>query len=148
MNLGAGTETGIYQVKDGEIDEYGNYIMENGEYSYLYAEVNREYSVDMTLELYHDSNGDGIFSDDEQLYKNEPDELQWWITGFDPLVQNVKAEDLQAVTTIDFSSFGENKDIMLDSFREFNAGEVEWDIPEKRFGFIHCNSDLVRRILC
>lgn len=102
-----------------------------GEYSYLYAEVNREYSVDMTLELYHDSNGDGIFSDDEQLYKHEPDELQWWITGFDPLVQNVKAEDLQAVTTIDFSSFGENKDIMLDSFREFNAGEVEWDIPEK-----------------
>lgn len=84
MNLGAGAETGIYQVKDGEIDEYGNYIMENGEYSYLYAEVNREYSVD------------------EQLYKHEPDELQWWITGFDPLVQNVKAEDLQAVTTIDF----------------------------------------------
>lgn len=29
----------------------------------------------MTLELYHDSNGDGIFSDDEQLYKHEPDEL-------------------------------------------------------------------------
>ena len=134
MNLGAGAETGIYQVKDGEIDEYGNYIMENGEYSYLYAEVNREYSVDMTLELYHNSNGDGIFSDDEQLYKHEPDELQWWITGFDPLVQNVKAEDLQAVTTIDFSSFGENKDIMLDSFREFNAGEVEWDIPEKDSG--------------
>ena len=78
------------------------YIMENGEYSYLYAEVNREYSVDMTLELYHDSNGDGIFSDDEQLYKHEPDELQWWLTGFDPLVQNVKTEDLQAVTTIDF----------------------------------------------
>lgn len=102
MNLGAGAETGIYQVKDGEFDEYGNYIMENGEYSYLYAEVNREYSVDMTLELYHDSNGDGIFSVDEQLYKHEPDELQWWITGFDPLVQNVKAEDLQAVTTIDF----------------------------------------------
>ena len=46
--------------------------------------------------------GDGIFSDDEQLYKHEPDELQWWITGFDPLVQNVKAEDLQAVTTIRF----------------------------------------------
>lgn len=50
------------------------------------------------------------------------------------MVQNVKAEDLQAVTTIDFSSFGENKDIMLDSFREFNAGEVEWDIPEKGSG--------------
>jgi hypothetical protein len=46
MNLGAGAETGIYQVKDGEIDEYGNYIMENGEYLYLYAEVNRECSVD------------------------------------------------------------------------------------------------------
>ena len=30
MNLGAGAETGIYQVKDGEFDEYGNYIMENG----------------------------------------------------------------------------------------------------------------------
>ena len=28
MNLGAGAETGIYQVKDGEFDEYGNYIME------------------------------------------------------------------------------------------------------------------------
>lgn len=108
--------------------------MENGEYSYLYAEVNREYSVDMTLELYHDSNGNGIFSDDEQLYKHEPDELQWWITGFDPLVQNVKAEDLQAVTTIVFSRFGENKDIMLDSFREFNAGEIELDIPEKDSG--------------
>lgn len=47
------------------------------------------------------------------------------------MVQNVKAEDLKAVTTIDFPSFGENKDIMLDSFREFNAGKVEWDIPEK-----------------
>ena len=58
------------------------------------------------------------------------------------MVQNVKAEDLKAVTTIDFPSFGENKDIMLDSFREFNAGKVEWDIPE------NCNSDLVRRILC
>ena len=46
------------------------------------------------------------------------------------MVQNVKAEDLKAVTTIDFPSFGENKDIMLDSFREFNAGKVEWDIPE------------------
>lgn len=75
VNKASGAETGIYQVKDGEIDEYGNYIMENGEYLYLYAEVNRECSVDMTLELYHDSNGDGIFSDDEQLYKHEPDEL-------------------------------------------------------------------------
>lgn len=27
--------------------------------------------------------------------------------------------------------FGESKDILLDSFREFNVGEVEWDIPEK-----------------
>lgn len=25
MNLGAGAETGIYQVKDGEIDEYGKW---------------------------------------------------------------------------------------------------------------------------
>lgn len=65
------------------------------------------------------------FSDMKRKFNEEDKQrLQWWITGFDPLFQNVKAENLQAVTTIDFSSFGENKDIMLDSFREFNAGGV------------------------
>lgn len=101
MNLGAGAE--------------------NSEYSYLYAEVNREYSVDMTLELYHDPNGDGIFNNDELLYKYEPDEPQWWITGFDPLVQNVKADDLKAVTIIDFSSYDSEKgELFYEAFKEAN----------------------------
>lgn len=124
MNLGAGAETGIYQVKDGEFDKYGNYIMENGEYSYLYGEVNREYSVKMTLELYYDSNGDSSFSHDERLYDYKPNEPQWWITGFDPLVQNVKSDDLKAVTTIDFSSYGGEKgELFYEALKKANYNE-------------------------
>ncbi len=109
-NLGAGAETGIYQVV--RYDEGNNYI---------YAEINRDYSADMSLELYYQ---------DELLYNYSPDEEQWWITGFDPLVQNVRAEDLRAVTTIDFSSF-ENPELMLDAFITYNNNSNNFKVPER-----------------
>ena len=60
------------------------------------------------------------------MYNYSPTEAQWWITGFDPLVQNVKSDELKAVTVIDFSSYGENAKLFYDSFREANSGNSEW----------------------
>lgn len=124
MNLGAGAETGIYQVMDGDtFDSDGSYIMnEDGEYTYLYAEINRDYEVQMTLSLYYDSNGDNNFSDNEMIYDYRPSEDQWWITGFAPFVQNVRADRMRAVTTVDFSSYGPEQGRMFyEAFKRDNG---------------------------
>ncbi len=126
-NLGAGAETGIYQVVEVKKDKYGAYERDGDEYSYVYAEVNREYSVNMTLALYYDSNKDGDFSSNEMLYQTPEGEKHWWVTGFDPKTQNVKSEDLRAVTTVDFSSYGEEQGkIMYDAFKKANISEELW----------------------
>lgn len=109
-NLGAGAETGIYQVVRYDDDK-----------SYIYAEIDRNYSADMSLELYYN---------DDLLYNYSPDEEQWWITGFDPLQQNVRSDELRAVTTIDFSSF-ENPDLMLDAFIQYNGNNNNFIVPER-----------------
>lgn len=53
------------------------------------------------LTLYH--NGEMLYSyspyGNEKLWHND---AQWWVTGFDARTQNVKQEDLEAVTSIDF----------------------------------------------
>lgn len=124
MNLGAGAETGLYQVMDGDrFDSDGSYVMdENGEYTFLYAEINRDYEVSMTLDLYYDYNNDGNFSSGDRLYSYRPTEKQWWITGFDPLVQNVRADRMRAVTTVDFSSYGpEQGRLFYEAFKRDNG---------------------------
>lgn len=50
----------------------------------------------MTLTLY-DKNGDTIM-----CYM--PDDPQWWITGFDPMIQDVGPDDLTVIGSIDMSS--------------------------------------------
>ena len=136
VNLGAGAETGIYRVKDGDRDpDTGEYTMENGEYTYIYAEIDRDYSATMNLDLYYDQNGDGAFSEKEKLYSYQPEETQWWITGFDPRTQNVRADDLQAVTYIDFKSYGDKAQIMYEAFKSANFDEMNngavWSISDE-----------------
>ena len=81
INLGAGAELGIYWNYGGE--QWWTGI---------------PYAVPMTLQLIDTRNGEytGIFN-------WEPEAKQWWITGFDPSHQGMKAKDLQAVYTLDLS---------------------------------------------
>lgn len=99
MNLGAGAETGIYEY-----------------YSDTHWLTATDKATAMELTLYH--NGEKLYSyspyGDENLWNNG---AQWWITGFDARTQNVKAEDLEAITIIDFSEM-ENGEIMYESFRD------------------------------
>ena len=98
MNLGAGAETGIYEY-----------------YSDTHWLTATDRATDMELALYHKG---------ELLYEYSPygdTELwnsgaQWWVTGFDSQVMNVKAEDLQAVTTIDFTQM-EDGEKMYEAFK-------------------------------
>ena len=39
-----------------------------------------------------------------RLFYYNPNEKQWWITGFDPMCQNVKVDHLTAIYTVDFSN--------------------------------------------
>lgn len=102
MNLGAGAETGIYEY---------------------YSDTHWLTATDMELTLYHD--GEKLYSyspyGDENLWNNG---AQWWITGFDARTQNVKAEDLEAITIIDFSEM-ENGEIMYEAFRDATEREKE-----------------------
>lgn len=54
-----------------------------------------------------------------------PSELQWWITSFNPDYKNVKAEDLTAMFTVNFS---DNRD-MYDAFQK------EWDFDGSPWTF-------------
>ncbi len=78
LNMGAGAETGIY--KGGE----------------PFWDVSVEDAMPMTLTLY-DKDGNTIM-----CYM--PDDPQWWITGFDPMLQDVKPKDLTVIGSIDMSS--------------------------------------------
>lgn len=99
LNLGAGAETGIYEY-----------------YSDTHWLTATDKATAMGLTLYH--NGEMLYSyspyGNEKLWHNG---AQWWVTGFDAKTQNVKQEDLKAVTTIDFSKM-ENGETMYESFRD------------------------------
>ena len=79
VNLGAGCETGIY------VGDADGWHMSSAVDTNLY----------MTLQL-TDKEGNVIF-----YY--EPEDTQWWITGFNPAYQDMKAEDLIVQGTVDFS---------------------------------------------
>lgn len=78
LNLGAGAETGIY--KGGE----------------PFWEASVEDALPMTLALY-DKDGNVIMC-------YNPSDPQWWITGFEPMVQNALPQDLIVIGSIDFST--------------------------------------------
>ena len=106
MNLGAGAETGIYEY-----------------YSDTHWLTATDKATDMELTLYH--NGEKLYSyspyGDENLWNKG---AQWWITGFDARTQNVKAEDLEAITIIDFSEM-ENGEIMYEAFKDATVSTRE-----------------------
>ena len=83
LNLGAGAELGIYE----QFGDSEHYI------------VNKEISLPMTLRL-EDEKGNLIFS-------YEPEEKQWWITGFNPFTPSPNVQNLKAIYTVDFSGGNE-----------------------------------------
>ena len=74
----------------------------------------------MKLNLY-DKDGNVIF-----VY--DPKQVNWWITGFNPNVQDARQEDLIAFGSVDFSADQE-------LWRAFYArwhGELGWCFDEKK----------------
>lgn len=77
LNLGAGAELGIY---------YG------GGPHWL---VDKSLAMPMTLYVYYEG---------KPIINYSPSGKQWWITGFNPSIQNALATDIKATFIIDFSS--------------------------------------------
>jgi hypothetical protein len=86
INLGAGAECGIY--RNGFI---GDLIQIDGKP--IHYDVDRDYVLPMTLKL----SLNGV-----EVYDRQPDEPQWWITGFNPAFKGVQEGDLTAEVTITF----------------------------------------------
>ena len=101
LNLGAGAELGIY---------YG------GGPHWL---VDQKLALKMTLTL--KCNGRTIIS-------YSPGKV-WWLTGFNPYYQNVKASQLTAIYTINFSS----KKGMFDAFYKRHSRTPGWSFNTKKY---------------
>ena len=57
----------------------------------------------------------------ETIISYSPDEKQWWITGFDPYKQKVKASDLTATYAVTF-----NNKTMYNDFYDTWGGDPQW----------------------
>ena len=85
-------------------------------------------AMPMTLTLY-DKKGNTIM-----CYM--PDDPQWWITGFDPMIQDVKPKDLTVIGSIDMSS---NPELWEAFFRKYGDGkhpEFCFDVDNKTVYYI------------
>ncbi len=102
LNLGAGCETGIYFG-----EEY-------------HVNCATETNLHMTLKLYDNRNGEWVF-----FYN--PDEPQWWITGFNPEYQDRDANELDVYGSIDFSEEPELWKAFFDEYR----GREGWCFDEE-----------------
>lgn len=102
LNLGAGCETGIYFG-----DEY-------------HVNCATDTNLHMTLSLYDKRTGQKIFD-------YNPDDPQWWITGFNPKYQNWNADDLEVHGSIDFSAEPE----MWETFFNKYEGTEGWCFDEE-----------------
>ncbi|GMQ62881.1 hypothetical protein [Vallitalea maricola] len=96
LNLGAGAEVGIY---------YG------GGPHWL---IDKDLALPMTLSLKDRNN--------KKIFDWKPEDDNWWITGFNPDIQNIKADDLTVKATIDFS---DNPD-MWKSFYNIHQDNSMW----------------------
>ena len=109
INLGAGAETGIYK-----------------KHSDTHWETATEKATDMELTLSYKKgvkNEKVLFEykpyGDKKKWKNGK---QWWISGFDSKTQNVRYEDLDAKTVIDFTKMSNGKK-MYDAFKKATITE-------------------------
>ena len=100
LNLGAGTELGIYK-QYGDSDHYVVDI-----------------SLPMTLKL-EDENG-------EPIADYAPDEDQWWITGFNPYVLNPDASKLDATFEVDLSGNVDMYNAIKEQFKDKEEKNPEY----------------------
>ena len=83
--------------------------------------VDHNLEMPMTLKLYN-----GI----DEVFTYSPTEEQWWITGFNPYIQNVNANDLTAIYTIDFSDFEDLYESFIKS-DDYLRNKSKWHISEE-----------------
>lgn len=118
LNLGAGAELGIYSNKSGILGEIDVTSPNN---SHWLVDTNLAMTMKLTLNY---KNGSNIIS-----YK--PSEKQWWITGFNPFKQGVRASDLTAIYTVTFN----NKTMFNDFYNKFGKGDNKdsrWTFDPKK----------------
>ena len=104
LNLGAGAELGIYK-KGGHVLGYS---------------VNKHYAQPMELQLtrrYGKRSG--------TIIDHKPDGGMWWLTGFNPYHQNVKAKNLKARFTVKFNH------TMAKAFKSTAKGINKWKFSKK-----------------
>ena len=95
LNLGAGSELGIYK------GDYAGHVL-----------TAPEYAMPMTLKVTNKVTG--------QTYVNyKPTDNKWWVTGFNPDGHNVPPSALESTVTVDFSS----NPGMYEAFREKYDGD-------------------------
>jgi len=84
LNLGAGAELGIY-----------NRLYVFGQHGTRHWLAATDHSMKMELHLTYGG---------KSIVDYEPSEKQWWITGFNPFYQNVKASQLKATFRLTFNT--------------------------------------------
>lgn len=106
LNLGAGCETGIYYSDDG------------GYHKYSATDSN----LKQAIVLYDKRTG-------RRILAYEPNNPQWWITGFNPRYQDVDVKNLEVRGMIDFSK----NPGMFDAFYRQNRYAKGWcfDVKNK-----------------
>ncbi|TYQ13383.1 UNVERIFIED_CONTAM: RHS repeat-associated protein [Acetivibrio alkalicellulosi] len=104
LNLGAGAELGIYER-----------AVVNGNPTSHWL-INKDLAMPMTLTLDYKGqqilNYNPIKDDPEKYTRTALKTNKWWITGFNPYYENVRASQLTATYTVDFS----DKKGMYDAF--------------------------------
>ena len=108
INLGAGAELGIYKSLDVNGVSKGHWV------------VDKNLALPMTLTLKYKEN---------TIIEYKPGKKQWWITSFNPSYKGIKASNLTAIYTIDFSG---NKD-MFEAFYNSDARENGWEFDNKNY---------------
>ena len=90
LNLGAGAEMGIYKQ------------LKIAGYDTPHWLVDTDLSMHMTLDL--DYKNKTIISWDPKKDKNYDWDKVWWVTGFNPYITNVKADDLTVTYSVTFNN--------------------------------------------
>ncbi|MDR1542103.1 MAG: DUF4474 domain-containing protein [Clostridiales bacterium] len=120
LNLGAGAELGIYSSKSGIL---GRVDVSSPSPDHWLADTGL--SMPMTL-LLKDAQGNTVFD-----YR--PGGSSWWITGFNPFRQGMRASDLTATYTINFSGFKNLYDDFLKS-KDYIENASRWSIdPNNKY---------------
>ena len=124
LNLGAGAEMGIYERLEVNGNPTSHWL------------VNQDLAIPMTLDV--DYKGNPIISydpkiddefDKEGQYKEGQGIDKWWVTAFDPKLENVNAEDLTATFTVNFS---DKTDLYVDFINspDYKDNKDIWSISE------------------